>query len=659
MSLPVRLLVIFGVLGAILLPSLPARANIALVNSVDKSQPFALSATLANRVRDDEQDTAIQLMQEAGVQWAREEIFWHQVQAQPNGPYRWTGSNGFYNYDASIARLDKAGINVLGLLDYSPAWTAGTSATLNDWIDDWGDFVYTTVLRYGAQRGQIKHWEIWNEPNLRRFGYENGIHSVGDYVRLLDVARAAAKAADPEAVIVLAGITSIWSEIPTPQDYDVATYLQLLYEAGGWNSFDILAIHPYRPGAPEAASLRRDTNQDFEAELRVVDGLLERFGHKRVWITEVSWSSYDGFYGVTETEQAAYLVRMYMLALSHPWVERIFWYNFRDDTAPNAPYTKPEYNRQEPEFHWGLLRRAYPLDADSGNLRKPAFVAYRTMTEVLGGMTPQTQIANGYDEKMPGTFAYHYSGNGRNALVMWRIYGSTSPVITLDCDCKDARVRQWDGKLLAALQTEGGLVIRLDYVGVPIYVEWGEDRDSGGQYFAETGHRVSGAFLEYWRENGGLKQFGYPITPEITEPEFGSGRPRTVQYFERNRFEYFGEIADPNYRVQLGRLGDDLLRTMGIDWRTLPAKNETADDCITFEQTGRHLCPPFREYWEQNGGLSMYGLPLTEAFNENGLLVQYFERNRFEHHPEQAGTPFEIALGLLGRDMFSRWGVWP
>jgi hypothetical protein len=33
--------------------------------------------------------------------------------------------------------------------------------------------------------------------------------------------------------------------------------------------------------------------------------------------------------------------------------------------------------------------------------------------------------------------------------------------------------------------------------------------------------------------------------------------------------------------------------------------------------------------------------------------VQYFERNRFEHHPEFAGTPDEVQLGLLGSRLYS------
>ena len=30
--------------------------------------------------------------------------------------------------------------------------------------------------------------------------------------------------------------------------------------------------------------------------------------------------------------------------------------------------------------------------------------------------------------------------------------------------------------------------------------------------------------------------------------------------------------------------------------------------------------------------------------------VQYFERNRLEHHPERAGTSEEVMLGLLGTE---------
>jgi hypothetical protein len=260
---------------------------------------------------------------------------------------------------------------------------------------------------------------------------------------------------------------------------------------------------------------------------------------------------------------------------------------------------------------------------------------------------------------MPGTFAYRYSGGGRAALAIWRINAAVTPVVTIDCRCRDARVRQWDGKVLAVVQTEGTVTIRLDYLGVPLYVEWGEDQSTGGRFFPETGHRVAEPFLRYWNDHGGLAQFGLPITGPVNEPAFGTGKPRLVQYFERNRFEYHPEGSDPAFRVQLGRLGDELLARNQIDWRTFPRASDANPACLVFGETGHRICPPFRAYWERNGGLSLYGMPLTEAYEENGLTVQYFERNRFEYHPAKAGTPYEIQLGLLGREIYSRWGVWP
>ncbi len=657
-----RALVLLGLALVWVVPrSTAVKADDYLAKAYDKSSPFGIVGGLGNRVRDDEQDAAVSLMREAGVQWDREEIYWDRLQPQKGGPYLWGGNgSGFYNYDASIDRLRKAKINVLAQLDYNPAWFKSKNPTLDEWIKDWGDFVYNTVAHYGRERGQVKYWEIWNEPNIRKYGYENGLYTIQDFVRMLDVAKAAAKAADPDAIIVLGGVASIWGPLLTPQDYDVNTYLRMIHDAGGWNSFDILAIHPYRPGAPEAGSLRRDTTQDFEAELRVVDGLLAEFGNKPVWLTEVSWSTYNGFYGVSETDQAAFLVRMYLLAMSHPSVQRVFWYDLRNDTSPLALYDKPVYDPAEPEFNFGLLRRSFPLDPNRADLRKPAFVAYRTMTEVLAGMAADGVLASGDNPAMPGTFGYRYTGDGRTAVVLWRINADTAPVLTIACGCKDARVRQWDGKVLSALQTTGTITIRLDYVGVPLYIEWGQDRVQDGRLFAETGHRVPGAFLQYWTDHGGLQQFGYPITAAVNEPEAGTGKPKLVQYFERNRFEYFPGASNPASSVQIGRLGDELLRKMGIDWTALPRETDTPPpDCLAFPATGHRICPPFRDFWEHNGGLALYGMPLTEAYDQNGTQVQYFERNRFEYHPDKAGTPFEIQLGLLGRALYSRWSAWP
>ena len=68
---------------------------------------------------------------------------------------------------------------------------------------------------------------------------------------------------------------------------------------------------------------------------------------------------------------------------------------------------------------------------------------------------------------------------------------------------------------------------------------------------------------------------------------------------------------------------------------------------VYFDETGHNIRHGFLRYFNTHGGVAAFGLPLTEEFVEHGRTVQYFERARFEYHPELAGTPYETQLGLL------------
>jgi hypothetical protein len=84
-----------------------------------------------------------------------------------------------------------------------------------------------------------------------------------------------------------------------------------------------------------------------------------------------------------------------------------------------------------------------------------------------------------------------------------------------------------------------------------------------------------------------------------------------------------------------------------------------------FTYTGHTLRGVFLEYWNRYGGLAQFGYPLTEEFFEESgtdkklYRVQYFERARFEHHPEYQNTPYEVLLGMLGRELLPRSGTSP
>ncbi|HET8632129.1 MAG TPA: hypothetical protein VFL91_32280 [Thermomicrobiales bacterium] len=69
-------------------------------------------------------------------------------------------------------------------------------------------------------------------------------------------------------------------------------------------------------------------------------------------------------------------------------------------------------------------------------------------------------------------------------------------------------------------------------------------------------------------------------------------------------------------------------------------------DAYYFPETQHAISGAFRAYWEQNGGLMRFGYPITSVFQVGGTLVQYFERARFEYHPENPPA-YRVELGLL------------
>jgi hypothetical protein len=73
-----------------------------------------------------------------------------------------------------------------------------------------------------------------------------------------------------------------------------------------------------------------------------------------------------------------------------------------------------------------------------------------------------------------------------------------------------------------------------------------------------------------------------------------------------------------------------------------------------FAPSGFHISDRsgFLTFWRTNGGLLIFGYPLSGEIVENGRIVQYFERARFEYHPENLGTDGQVMLSLLGTELF-------
>jgi hypothetical protein len=190
----------------------------------------------------------------------------------------------------------------------------------------------------------------------------------------------------------------------------------------------------------------------------------------------------------------------------------------------------------------------------------------------------------------------------------------------------------------------------------------GQQADTTERYFPETGYRVTGVFLAYWEQNGALPVFGYPLSEQRVE------NGRTIQYFERARFELNPDQSRPAYRVLLGRVGAELFaqQPRGPEEQAPSPLGEcayiAAINVVCDQEPGRG----FLSYWRSHGlafdgqagfsfaeSLALFGYPITTAYlytDANGTrVVQWFERARFEWYPASP-EPYIVLLGRLGAE---------
>jgi hypothetical protein len=134
--------------------------------------------------------------------------------------------------------------------------------------------------------------------------------------------------------------------------------------------------------------------------------------------------------------------------------------------------------------------------------------------------------------------------------------------------------------------------------------------------FPETNQTVSGRFLEVWEAqkdyNTSLYINGFPITDKHAEVNFDDGKTYQTQWFERARFEEHPENQKP-YDVLLGRLG-----AYAAEGRSdAPFKGVAKPASGTwFQETKHTISGAIEKYWNQYGGLSQFGFPLSEQFTE-------------------------------------------
>lgn len=192
--------------------------------------------------------------------------------------------------------------------------------------------------------------------------------------------------------------------------------------------------------------------------------------------------------------------------------------------------------------------------------------------------------------------------------------------------------------------------------------------------FRETGHKVSGLWLDYFRSHGDVDLMGLPRTDVITDPISG----QTVQYFQRAVLEFHPENPPP----------EQLQRRLLTDYVFPDPPDPPIDPSVSGAPQGVYSYFPnvqgkglghfvanqapdgspiyFKDFFDSHGREGFFGFPKEEPKIRTGAdgqprWTQRFQAAVMEYHPENdrdgtnpAGVSwrnYRVQLQLLG-DMY-------
>jgi hypothetical protein len=261
--------------------------------------------------------------------------------------------------DNLLGQTEARGLQVIARLSDTPEWARGPQGTAVEAITDtppadpadYGAYCGEIATRY---RGRIAAYQIWNEPNLSR---EWGGHApdAAGYTALLAACSAAIRAADPDAVLISAGLAPTGNTDERALRDDI--YLQQMYDAGFQQYVDAVGVHAPGFDAPAVGpdDAEREGRQRWMSFRRVEDlrKIMVRNGDaaRQMAILEVGYTTdqrnpdYQWF-AVSEAEQAERVAAAYTYAGENwrPWVGLM-----------SAIYmAKPTWTEVNEEFWWSF-----------------------------------------------------------------------------------------------------------------------------------------------------------------------------------------------------------------------------------------------------------------------------------------------------------------
>ncbi len=245
--------------------------------------------------------------------------------------------------DVAVNALHAAGLTPIVLLDGTPMWArAAVDQTTADGNlappADLAGFAAFAKAVAGRYQDRVRHYQIWDEPNIAPHWGARHISAAG-YAQLLAVAAHAIRSADPDARILLAALAPTVDRGHLAQDE--AYFLQRLYAAGAVDNFDFVTLQPFGFATRPDDSIVDNLRLNFHRAKLVRALMLEAGdGDTPVWLMRYGWNRQPGspWQAVNPDRQRDFAVAALDLAYSSwPWVVAQGWADAGVAVAPDNP----------------------------------------------------------------------------------------------------------------------------------------------------------------------------------------------------------------------------------------------------------------------------------------------------------------------------------
>jgi len=362
----------------------------------------------------------MEMLTAAGFRWVRMDLKWDATEVEK-------GQYDFQSYDRLMSSLRSFGVRALLILDYgNPLYDNGAPPRSKESREAFARWAVASAKHFS---GSGVLWEIYNEPNHELFWPHP---YAKDYAMLAKTVGQAFREQVPGEKLIGPATSGV--------DFE---FLETCFKEGVLEYWSAVSVHPYRREDPETAA----------SDYRRLRALIYRYAPSReIPIIAGEWGYSATWPGLDQEKQGELLARSWLTNLASG-LPLTIWYDWHDDGV----------NPREPEHHFGTVSHHYYTGRLKAYDPKPAYLAAKTMTQVLSGYTFVKRLQSGG----PNDYVLEFQRGEERCLAAWTTRHPHRVVI--DFAARDYQIVDYLGQELGRVKSRS-TGIEIDLKVAPMYV---------------------------------------------------------------------------------------------------------------------------------------------------------------------------------------------